>query len=137
MAEGLNAWRSRLQRHGWPIACLLPLAITLGVRGPMPIDETRYLSVAWEMWSRGDFLLPTLNGVPYTHKPPLLFWVMHLGWSVFGVNAWWPRCIPALAAIVATWQLRRLTRRLYPEDDGRVADIAAWLKTPATGQAIS
>src|SRR5262247_2750100 len=76
------------ERYGWIIACALPFLCALFIRGPIPIDETRYLSVAWEMWLRGDFALPMLNGVPYTHKPPVLFWLMHLGWSVFGVNAW-------------------------------------------------
>jgi hypothetical protein len=45
-----------------------------------PVDETRYASVAWEMWLRGDFLVPYINGEPYSHKPPLLFWLIHAGW---------------------------------------------------------
>ncbi|VAW74626.1 Polymyxin resistance protein ArnT, undecaprenyl phosphate-alpha-L-Ara4N transferase; Melittin resistance protein PqaB, partial [hydrothermal vent metagenome] len=49
-------------------------AIQLWLRPLLPVDETRYLSVAWEMWSRGDFLVPYLNGEAYSHKPPLLFW---------------------------------------------------------------
>ncbi|TIM05057.1 hypothetical protein [Mesorhizobium sp.] len=44
----------------------------------LPIDETRYLAVAWEMFSRQDFLVPTLNFEPYFHKPPLLFWLIDL-----------------------------------------------------------
>ncbi len=47
-----------------------------------PVGETRYASVAWEMWQRGDFLVPHLNGELYSHKPPLLFWLMHAGWAV-------------------------------------------------------
>ena len=41
----------------------------------MPVDETRYAAVAWEMWTRGDFIVPRLDGLPYDHKPPLLFWL--------------------------------------------------------------
>ena len=55
-----------------------------------PVDETRYASVAWEMWLRGDFLVPHINGEPYSHKPPLLFWLIQAGWALFGVNDWWP-----------------------------------------------
>ncbi|MBY6208573.1 MULTISPECIES: ArnT family glycosyltransferase [Halomonas] len=52
----------------------------------MPIDETRYLGVAWEMWQRHLWLVPQLNGEPYAHKPPLLFWLIHLAWAIFGTD---------------------------------------------------
>lgn len=60
-----------------------------------PIDETRYLAVAWEMFLAGDPWLPTLNGVPYSHKPPLLFWLINAGWAIFGVGDVWPRLLTA------------------------------------------
>ena len=64
---------------------LLLVGVALATRPLLPVDETRYVSVAWEMWQRGDFLVPHLNGSPYSDKPPLLFWLMHAGWWVFGV----------------------------------------------------
>jgi 4-amino-4-deoxy-L-arabinose transferase-like glycosyltransferase len=67
------------------------VVVALTVRPLLPVDETRYLSVAWEMWLRHDWLVPHLNGSPYPDKPPLLFWGILLGWRVFGVNVWWPR----------------------------------------------
>ncbi|MDO9006664.1 MAG: glycosyltransferase family 39 protein, partial [Thiobacillus sp.] len=48
-------------------------AVALLVRPLTPIDETRYVSAAWEMWLRGDFLVPYKNGEPYSHKPPFMF----------------------------------------------------------------
>lgn len=95
-------------------------------RPPWPIDETRYLSVAWEMWQRGDFLVPYLNGTPYSHKPPLLFWLIHLGWQVFGVNAWWPRLVPALFALASVVLTARLARRLWPALAG-APRAAVWI----------
>ena len=38
------------------------VTVALANRLVLPIDETRYLDVAWEIWSRGNFVLPTLNG---------------------------------------------------------------------------
>jgi 4-amino-4-deoxy-L-arabinose transferase-like glycosyltransferase len=87
----------------------------LALRPILPIDETRYVSVAWEMWVRGDFLVPHLNGVPYSDKPPLLFWMFHLGWWFFGVNEWWPRVVPALFALANLGLTARLARRLWPD----------------------
>jgi len=62
------------------------MATALSTRTYFPIDETRYVGVAWEMWLRGDFLVPHLNGEPYSHKPPLLFWLFQAGWWLFGVT---------------------------------------------------
>jgi len=84
-------------------------------RPALPLDETRYLAVAWEMWQRGDFLVPFKNGEAYSHKPPLLFWLIHAGWLVAGVNEWWPRFIMPLLALASTWMTWRLARRLWPE----------------------
>lgn len=107
---------------GW-----MALAIaSLWLRPLWPVDETRYASVAWEMWLRGDFLVPYINGEPYSHKPPLLFWLIHLGWAAFGVNDWWPRMIAPLCALAAVPLLRMLGRLLWPrEDDSPRA--AAWI----------
>ena len=102
------------------------VAVAIAVRPLLPVDETRYLAVAWEMWQRGDFLVPYLNGDPYSHKPPLLFWGMHLGWALFGVNDWWPRLVAplfGLAALLGTWRLGRL---LWP-DRAEAGAVAAAL----------
>ncbi|MDR2878206.1 MAG: glycosyltransferase family 39 protein [Chromatiales bacterium] len=81
----------------------------------IPIDETRYASVAWEMWTHGQFVLPTINGMPYHHKPPLLFWMIHLGWALFGVNEWWLRFMPSLFALASLFLTHRLAAQLWPQ----------------------
>ena len=87
----------------------------LALRAPLPVDETRYLTVAWEMWSSGHFAVPTLNGEPYDHKPPLLFWLIHLGWALGGVGDAWPRLLAPLGLLVAMLGLRRLGVQLWPD----------------------
>jgi len=98
---------------------LLLLAALTGValltRPLIPIDETRYVSAAWEMWLRGDFLVPYKNGEPYSHKPPFMFWMFQTGWWVFGVNDWWPRLVSPLFSAGALWLTCRLARRLWPQ----------------------
>lgn len=102
----------------WAICWLITVVAAVTLRPPLPVDETRYLSVAWEMWLRGDFLVPHLNGEPYHHKPPLLFWLMTAGWSVFGVNDWWPRLVAPLFALVAMCWTGRLSQLIWPGEDG-------------------
>src|SRR5450432_551296 len=38
-------------------------------------DEGRYVGVAWEMLRSGDWITPTLDGLPFFHKPPLFYWI--------------------------------------------------------------
>ncbi|MFQ5748664.1 MAG: ArnT family glycosyltransferase [Planctomycetota bacterium] len=90
------------------------LAATLLGRPLLPIDETRYLSVAWEMWRDHSFLVPRLEGIPYSHKPPLLFWLFHMGWTVFGVDAWWPRLVNPLLLLLNLRLAAGLYRLLWP-----------------------
>lgn len=94
--------------------CLALGLLSLGTRSLIPVDETRYITVAWEMWSRDSFLVPVLNGVPYDHKPPLLFWLMHAGWAMFGVNEWWPRLLGPMFTLLGVLGLERLAAHLWP-----------------------
>lgn len=93
-------------------------AVAMLSRPITPIDETRYLGVAWEMWLRGDFLVPFKNGEPYSHKPPLMMWMFQAGWAVWGVNAWWPRLVSPLFSAGAIWLTYQLAARLWPRRDG-------------------
>jgi len=100
----------------WLVMWAILVSAALAFRPLMPVDETRYLAVAWEMWLRDDFLVPHLNGAPYSHKPPLLFWLMQAGWSVFGVNEWWPRLVAPLFGLASLYLISAICRRLWPED---------------------
>ncbi|MFP4154948.1 MAG: ArnT family glycosyltransferase [Halothiobacillaceae bacterium] len=93
-----------------------------------PIDETRYMAVAWEMWHAGSWLVPLLNGEPYSHKPPLLFWLIHAGWTVFGVQEVFARLVAPVfwaGTLYLTW---RVGCRLWPDGTGWSASLAAvWI----------
>ncbi|MHB1215702.1 MAG: ArnT family glycosyltransferase [Thiobacillus sp.] len=93
-------------------------AVALLTRPLIPIDETRYVSAAWEMWLRGDFLVPFKNGEPYSHKPPFMFWMFQAGWALLGVNDWWPRLVLPLFSAGALLLTYRLARRLWPQHPG-------------------
>jgi 4-amino-4-deoxy-L-arabinose transferase-like glycosyltransferase len=108
----------------WTGLWLAVVGAALAVRPPLPVDETRYLSVAWEMWRSGQFLVPRLNGEAYSHKPPLLFWLMHAGWAAFGVNGWWPRLVAPLSGLAAVFLTAALARRLWPGEPGRAEGAA-------------
>lgn len=107
------------------LALALGLALVLPLLRPvLPVDETRYLTVAWEMHHDGTFIVPHLNGEIYGHKPPLLFWLINLVWSVTGVSEVAARLVaPAFGvlAVALTWGLGN---RLFPERPGLGARAA-------------
>ncbi len=98
-------------------ALLSALFITAMVFRPLlPIDETRYMSVAWEMYLRGDWLAPlTVNFEPYHHKPPLLFWLINGSWSIFGISRWAGALPMFLASILCVYLTKKLADTLFPE----------------------
>ncbi|MGD2137376.1 MAG: glycosyltransferase family 39 protein [Gammaproteobacteria bacterium] len=113
----------------WPaLLCvwLAALAAALVWRPLLPVDETRYATVAWEMWQRGDFLVPYLNGEPYSHKPPLYFWLIHAGWWLFGVKEWVVRAIAPLVTLACLVATAFLARQLWP-GERLLARLAPWV----------
>ena len=104
-------------RHPWwpaiPLWVVIAL-LTIFQHGPMPMYSTRTLSVAWEMWQQHSFLVPYLNGVPYSDKPPLLFWLIQLGWWVTGVSDTWPRLLEVGLGAMELLLAMLLARRLFP-----------------------
>ncbi|MDF3981364.1 glycosyltransferase family 39 protein [Luteibacter sp. PPL201] len=99
-------------------ACLLP---------PVPIDETRYLTIAWEMRQSGDLIGLTLNGQPYMDKTPLLFWLINASWALFGVATWAARLVDVAFAAGTVALLGALAGRV--QDDGARRG-AGWLLAP-------
>src|SRR5438132_6725311 len=63
-------------------------------------DETKYAEVIREMRAAGAFFLPILNGVPFTHKPPLHFWMIDLLTFTPGVYSMWAFVLPSLIAFL-------------------------------------
>jgi 4-amino-4-deoxy-L-arabinose transferase-like glycosyltransferase len=117
-----------------PLLLILLMSLCATFALPItPIDETRYTSAAWEMWNGHSFLVPYLNGEAYSHKPPLLFWMMHAGWALFGVNDFSPRLIPGIFSLLSLILTYRISLRLWPQERKTatcaalvLASIAIW-----------
>lgn len=120
--------RSEHLRSLWPWLPLWTVVALLAIfsHGPMPLYSTRTLAVAWEMWSHGHWLVPHINGQPYSDKVPLLFWLIHAGWFVFGVSDVWPRILEVIFGGTQLVLLATLARRLFPNRPW-VAKGAPWM----------
>src|SRR6266446_3345074 len=72
-------------------------------------DETKYGQVVREMRGTGAFFLPTLGGAPFTHKPPLHFWMIDLLTFPLGVYSLWAFVLPSLIAFIfLIWLMWRM-----------------------------
>jgi len=120
--------RSEHLRSLWPWLPLWALVALLAIfsHGPMPLYSTRTLAVAWEMFNHHDWLVPHINGAPYSEKVPLLFWMIHAGWFVFGVNDVWPRVLEVIFGGTQLVLVSLLAQRLFPNRPW-VAKGAPWM----------
>ena len=114
-----------LKRLGPALIALLLVLIGIVSRPLIPIDETRYLTVAWEMRHADTWLYSHLNGANYSDKPPVLFWLINLVWSVTGPNEFAGRLTPALFLPVTVFLTGVLGRRLGGEAVGARAGYVA------------
>jgi len=114
----------RLRSPAVQLALLaLWLLATMGWRPLLLPDEGRYANVAREML-RGDLAVPTLDGLPFFHKPPLLYWLDVAAMHVAGVTPLAARFAPALGAWIMAAALYAAMRRWH---GARAAGIALLL----------
>lgn len=92
----------------------LILTAQYGFIGP---DEPRYARIAQEMLERRDWVVPTLEGIPWLEKPPLLYWLTGISYWLLGVSefaARIPSVLAGLATMIAVWRMIRLRRGSRP-----------------------
>ena len=73
-------------------------------------DEPRNAGCAAEMMARGNWIVPTFNDELRPQKPVMLYWLIGIAYSIFGVNEFAGRFFSALLAVgtvVATWGITR------------------------------
>lgn len=122
----------RIHRLGTGVTTIMVLAwfsCTAWARALMLPDEGRYVGVAWEMLRSGDWLTPTLNGLPYFHKPPLFYWITASSLGLLGHHEFAARVAPILGATLGAMTLFLFVRRWADERTAR-ATLVALLAQP-------
>jgi 4-amino-4-deoxy-L-arabinose transferase-like glycosyltransferase len=114
---------SKLAKRGWFLLFLAIAAFYLYGLGSLPLvgpDEPRYAEIGREMFMRRDFVTPTLGGMPWFEKPPLLYWLMMASYRVFGISEFSARLGPALCGLATAaflWWLARSAAKTGPRED--------------------
>jgi 4-amino-4-deoxy-L-arabinose transferase-like glycosyltransferase len=109
------------------LLCLASVAVlfwNLGNSRFWDQDEGYYASVAAEMFSRGDWVVPTFNQELFAHKPPMMYWGMLAGFEVFGRNElgarWMSAFFGTLTVLLTYW----LGKRIFDANTGLLAALA-------------
>lgn len=106
------------------LAALWLLLLIFAALRPLAVpDEGRYGEIGRWMLMSGDWLTPRLNGIPFFHKPPLLYWLDAISLAIFGVNEVALRLVPALHAGLMLVMLYLAARRISTELMARRAVI--------------
>ena len=83
----------------------------------LPIDVTRdagkYATVAKEMFQNGDYINLTIHGDAYDQKPPMLFWLGALGFSIGGISNFWFKFPVLLLVFAGFYWAFQLGKSLY------------------------
>lgn len=105
------------------LLCTLFFGFMLGSRVLNTPDEGRYGEIGREMAINDDYVTPTLNGIAYLDKPPLLYWLQAPAIKIFGVSEWTLRLPSALLALFGCMIVYVASRRLYDRRTGWLATL--------------
>jgi 4-amino-4-deoxy-L-arabinose transferase-like glycosyltransferase len=112
------------------VAVLLVVALAAALLGPglggAPFDdpgEGQHAEIAREMLG-GSWLTLRLNGVRYFDKPPLLYWLTAMSFTLFGLTEGPARLAPLLGALLALAATTLLGARLLGAGGGVLAGLA-------------
>jgi len=96
----------------------------LGAPGLMDPDEGRYAEIAREIFVLRDWLIPHLNLLPYLEKPPLVYWLTALSFTVLGETELAARLVPAVSALAGVFLAYGLGRTLWGPGPGLLSALA-------------
>ncbi len=86
-----------------------------GLFSPGLLDDVDsvYIQIAREMLQRHDFVTPTIDGVRFFDKPPLMYWMAAGSMHIFGVHDWAARLPLALGVLALLFAVYALGNYLF------------------------
>jgi len=86
-----------------------------GIFSPGLLDDVDsvYLQISREMLHRHDFVTPTIDGIRFFDKPPLMYWMAAGSMRLFGEHDWAARLPLALGVLALLLAVYALANRLY------------------------
>jgi 4-amino-4-deoxy-L-arabinose transferase-like glycosyltransferase len=95
--------------------------------------DSVYIQIAREMLQRHDFVTPTIDGIRFFDKPPLMYWMAAASMRVFGIHDWAARLPLALGVLALLYAVNALANRLYAAHTDRAGLYAALAMATSLG----
>jgi 4-amino-4-deoxy-L-arabinose transferase-like glycosyltransferase len=124
----------------WRVSSLAMIALPWlvlqlgGIWSPGLLDDVDsvYIQIAREMMQRHDYVTPTIDGIRFFDKPPLMYWMAAGSMHIFGVHDWaarLPLAIGVLALLFAVYALGNrfftaISPTAHPDRGGLYAALA-------------
>src|SRR5580698_4409889 len=112
--------RSTPVRRWSPISIAGLVAVWLvlqmgGLFSPGLLDDVDsvYTQIAREMLQRHDYVTPTIDGIRFFDKPPLMYWLAAGSMHIFGIHDWAGRLPLALGVLALLFAVYALGIRLF------------------------
>lgn len=86
-------------------------------------DAGKYATIAKEIFQNGNFINLTVHGEPYDQKPPLLFWMGAVGFSIGGISNFWFKFPLLLLVFAGFYWAYKLGESLYSRKVGILTAI--------------
>jgi len=98
----------------------VPRTLSLPLADP---QEARCALIVRHMFSRGEFVVPYLNGQAYYDKPAPYFWLAALGWKLTGSAELGGRLVSVASGLLAVLITYAFGRRLFGPRAGLLAAV--------------
>ena len=94
-----------------------------GIFTPGLLDDVDsiYIEIAREMLHRHDFVTPTIDGIRFFDKPPLMYWMASGSMRLFGEHDWAARLPLALAVLALLLAVYALGLRMFAAESPTTA----------------
>ena len=106
----INMWHglSKAQKRFWVLVGFLTLVCGWlylsgnGRYGLFDVDEGVFTQATIEMRHSGSLSMPTYNGEPRYHKPPLIYWMQDAAMGVLGEDSLYAARLPSVVSALGT-----------------------------------
>ena len=115
-----------VSRFRWIViaVCLICLFTSLGASRFWDQDEGFFASTAASMYAQANWIVPSFNGEMFGHKPPWMYWMMMVGYSLFGIGELGARFFSAVFGMATALLAFRMGTRMFNPRVGLLAGIA-------------
>lgn len=105
-----------MKKRYWVIFWLAAVLLLYYLNGTLPLTDSvegNYALTAKEMVVSGDFLSPQIYGRYWFDKPVFAYWMIALGFKLFGFTEFGARFFPSLYGLLGLYLVTWGGRKLY------------------------